>query len=128
MKFLLDTHVLLWWTLDDPRLPASVRTVLTDPANDLLLSAASGWEIAIKTALGKLEIEGSPEEFLSHKLPANDIIELPVSMAHVVRVFHLPMHHKDPFDRLLIAQAQVEALTILSDDAKLRLYPVTVSW
>ena len=128
MKFLLDTHVLLWWAEDHPRLSDTVRAALSEAENELYFSAASGWEIAIKAGLGKLEIEGNPKHFLFRQLAMNDINELSVTISHAAHVFNLPMHHKDPFDRLLIAQAQLEGLTILSNDAKLRLYQVAVRW
>lgn len=126
MAYLLDTHIFLWWIADDPRLPPSLRDLLADPGNTLFFSAASAWEMAIKAQIGKLEVEGDPATFLAKHLQANAMNTMPVQISHAVQVFNLPLHHRDPFDRLLIAQSQVEGLPILSTDPLIRLYDVEV--
>ena len=128
MRVLLDTHVFLWWITDDPRLSARARSVIGDGGNRLFLSAASGWEMAIKAALGRLELPDHPERFIPQQLSLNAIEALPVTMGHALHVYSLPLHHRDPFDRLIIAQAQLEKLPILTSDAQIARYPVEVIW
>ncbi len=128
MRVLLDTHALLWWISDDPRLSALAREVIANPGNDVLVSAVSAWEIAIKSALGRIELPDAPERFLPEQLARNAMTSLPIQFGHALRVFHLPQHHRDPFDRLLVAQAQVEGLPIVSGDREVANYPVEVLW
>lgn len=128
MKALLDTHAFLWWIADDARLSPRVIELITDGANRLFLSAASGWEMAIKAKLGKLELPAPVAAFVDEQLRTNGIESLPIQMRHALHVFELPPHHRDPFDRLLIAQAQLERMPILSSDPQLALYPVEVIW
>ena len=128
MKALLDTHAFLWWIADDARLSPRVIELITDGANRLFLSAASGWEMAIKAKLGKLELPAPVAAFVDEQLRTNGIESLPIQMRHAFHVFELPPHHRDPFDRLLIAQAQLERMPILSSDPQLALYPVEVIW
>lgn len=123
-SYLLDTHIFLWWIADDPRLPPSTRQIISDPRNTLYFSAASAWEMAIKTQIGKLTLEGAPDAFLATHLNRNQVETMEVQISHAVRVFHLPMHHRDPFDRLLIAQSQVEGIPILTGDPRIRMYDV----
>jgi PIN domain nuclease of toxin-antitoxin system len=123
-RFLVDTHALLWWLVDDPALSSSAREVIADPANELLVSSASLWEIAIKRSLGKLE---APDD-LPDQVVAEGFAWLPVSAEHGWRVRGLPFHHRDPFDRLLIAQAQAEQLPIVTADARFRDYAIDVRW
>jgi PIN domain nuclease of toxin-antitoxin system len=125
---LLDTHTFLWWVDASPRLGRRARAAITDPARRCYFSLASSWEIAIKLSLGKLEIPGSVEQFVPSQLAQNDFEELPLSFAHVARVARLPFHHRDPFDRLLVAQALEEDLTIVSADPIFRRYGVQVVW
>ena len=119
-RLLLDTHVLLWWLSDDPSLKAPVRAQLAAPENLVFVSAASVWEIRIKEALGKLEL---PSDFAA-VLDAQAFEALSVTATHAHALRGLPMHHRDPFDRLLIAQANVEGLTLVSHDDSLRAYGV----
>lgn len=128
MNFLLDTHVFLWWITDDPRLSPRARRLIADGRNRIFLSAASGWEIAIKARLGRLELPDDPERFILNQLAVNAIDVLPVQMSHALHVYKLPDHHRDPFDRLLIAQAQLEKLRILTADAQFSKYAVEVIW
>lgn len=128
MNFLLDTHVFLWWITDDPRLSPRARRIIADGRNRIFLSAASGWEIAIKARLGRLELPDDLERFILNQLAVNAIDVLPVQMSHALHVYKLPDHHRDPFDRLLIAQAQLEKLRILTADAQFSKYRVEVVW
>jgi PIN domain nuclease of toxin-antitoxin system len=122
VRLLLDTHTLLWWLADDPRLAEQARTAMGDPANDAFVSAASAWEIAIKAGLGKVSM---PDD-LVEQLAANSFTALPVQMTHALAVRHLPDHHRDPFDRLLVAQAQIEGLTLVTADRSIPRYDVAV--
>lgn len=124
ISYLLDTHIFLWWIADDPRLPPSTRQIISDPRNTLYFSAASAWEMAIKAQIGKLTLESAPDAFLSTHLNRNHVETMEVRISHAVRVFRLPMHHRDPFDRLLIAQSQVEGIPILTGDPWIRMYDV----
>ncbi len=128
MRVLLDTHAFLWWIKDDRRLSGRAREVLADGANELLFSAASGWEIAIKTRLGRLRVSGDLGVYLSKQLSQNSIGVLPVYLSHAIRVADLPEHHRDPFDRLLVAQACVEGLPLVSVDQEVARYPVEIIW
>jgi PIN domain nuclease of toxin-antitoxin system len=118
MRFLLDTHVLLWWLANDPNLSADIRDVIGNPINICFVSAVTIWEIAIKNSLGKLR---QPDDLLTvlrdHRFQILDI-----SAVHCLRVGSLPWHHKDPFDRLLISQALVEDFVLISVDEKFKLY------
>jgi PIN domain nuclease of toxin-antitoxin system len=120
MRLLLDTHVLLWWLANNPRLSAYARTVIADSDNQVFVSAVSAWEIEIKRAIGKLE---APEDLLG-AIAANDFERLDIKIEHSLRLRELPLHHNDPFDRMLIAQALYEDLTLLSGDKKIALYEV----
>ncbi len=122
MRFLLDTHCWLWMQVSPKRIPARVRGTLTDPENELLLSAASSWEIAIKWALGKLPLPVPPEEYVPRCLERQGVTGLPVQHRHALHTAGLPRHHRDPFDRLLIAQAQLEKLTLVTADQQLAAY------
>jgi PIN domain nuclease of toxin-antitoxin system len=112
VTFLLDTHVFLWW-LDDPgQLSGAARAAIGDGRNAIYVSAAVAWEIAIKKALGKLDAPDDLEEVMA----ANRFLPLPVTISHALGILALPHHHRDPFDRILIAQAQQEDLTFISRD------------
>lgn len=128
MRILLDTHAFLYWVLDSGRLSPAARKVFQDPGNELLWSAASSWEVSIKYALGRIELSKSPKELFPGLLRRQRIGSLPVEHSHAFRVAELPPHHRDPFDRLLIAQAQVERIPILSRDPAFRDYDVKTMW
>lgn len=128
MKALLDTHAFLWWITDDSRLSQAAREFIANPENELFLSAASGWEMAIKTGLGRLEVAEPLTEFIPRALSDNSIQSLPIQMIHTLSVGKLPPLHRDPFDRLLIAQAQVEDIPILTIDEQIVRYAVEVIW
>ena len=122
MKLLLDTHVLLWAVSDPRRLPADVHALMEAPATELVFSAASLWEIAIKNSLGRRAFSVDPR-LLRRNLLENDYRELSITGAHATAVGLLPPIHKDPFDRILVAQARFEGLTLLTADVTLARYP-----
>ena len=124
MRLLLDTHVWLWTLVSPSRLSAEALAELGDPDNELYLSAASTWEIAIKYGLGKLPLPEPPRQFVPPRLDRDGVIALPVEHAHTLAVAELPPHHDDPFDRLLIAQAQLERMTLVSADPFVARYEV----
>lgn len=117
MKVLLDTHAFLWLVMDDPKLSRTAKSIFLDNTNEILLSAVSGFEIAVKYSLGKLELNEEPKAFVENRIQANALTVLPVNMEHTLKLAELPFHHRDPFDRLLIAQALVEDVPLLSKDA-----------
>jgi PIN domain nuclease of toxin-antitoxin system len=123
MKLLLDTHALLWWQRDDRRLRGPARRAIAT-AEVVWVSAVSGWEASIKTSLGKLRLD----EPFAVLVAADDFTELPVTLAHSSRLASLAPHHADPFDRMLVAQAQVEGATIVSHDRQFEPYGVPVLW
>jgi PIN domain nuclease of toxin-antitoxin system len=123
-RLLVDTHAVLWWLSDDPGLSATARAALADPANDVLVSTASVWEIAIKRSLGKLS---APDDLPAH-IEADGFGWLAVSAQHAWRVRELAPHHRDPFDRLLVAQALVEDMPIISADPRFHAYGVDARW
>jgi PIN domain nuclease of toxin-antitoxin system len=122
MRILLDTHVLLWWLADDPRLSPRARALIADPANQLTVSAATAWEIAIKQALGKLTMDGDLEDAVREQ----GFTMLPIVFRHSAETMLLPAIHRDPFDRMLVAQARVENLALLTVDAHILQYPANV--
>lgn len=122
MNLLLDTHVLLWWLADAPELSAEARAAIGNENNLVLVSAANIWEIRIKQALGKLEIPADFEAVLN----AQPFLFLDITVDHAHAVGELPFHHRDPFDRMLIAQAGVERLTLVTHDVQLRDYGIPV--
>jgi PIN domain nuclease of toxin-antitoxin system len=128
MRYLLDTHALLWWASGDPKLSPRAAGLLTDPTNELLLSSVVIWEVAIKAALGRLVLGGAPDQLVQRAVQDLGVIPLPIIMEHALGVFHLPSHHQDPFDRLLISQAQTERATLISHDSKMQAYGVPVEW
>ena len=128
MKVLIDTHVFLWWITDSPLLSHPARTIIRDKHNTLFFSAVSGWEIAIKTNLGRLHLPERPERFIPAQITCNGMEPLPISLAHALHVATLPSLHRDPFDRMLISQAQVERLPILTADPLIRKYRIETIW
>lgn len=124
MAYLLDTHAFLWWLADDPQLPQGVRKVIMEPKNDVLVSAATGWEISFKRALGKLD---APADLMPI-LEDEGFIELPISFDHGQRAGQLPSIHRDPFDRMLVAQCQAQGLTLLTRDDTISRYPIKTYW
>jgi PIN domain nuclease of toxin-antitoxin system len=126
-SLLLDTHAFLWWVSDDARLSARARTAITDAAL-VLVSVASCWEMAIKTSLGKLQLSQPVDRFLAEQLGINQFTLLPIELDHAAAVSTLPFHHRDPFDRLLVAQALYETLPIVSADPIFKKYKLKRVW
>lgn len=128
MKLLLDTHAFLWFIGGDERLSLTARTLIEDGANDAFLSVASLWEMAIKISLGRLQLAQPFEVFIPHQLSLNRVGLLGITISHTAKVAILPFHHRDPFDRLLVAQAQVEQMPLVSSDAAFDAYGITRLW
>jgi PIN domain nuclease of toxin-antitoxin system len=124
MRLLLDTHVFIWWADDPEKLSPAALAALEDEANDLLLSVASVWEMQIKIQLGKLKLSLPLKELVKNQQETNNLTVSPVTLPHVLALDALPFHHKDPFDRLLIAQSIEEDLTLVSADSQFSTYSV----
>ena len=122
MKVLLDTHILLWWLADDQRLPPQAATTIEDPDTEVVVSAASAWEISVKQAAGRLE---APDDLLD-AIVASDFRALAITAAHAVAAGRLPPHRADPFDRMLVAQAQIEGFTLVTVDRRFADYDVEI--
>lgn len=128
MKLLLDTHAFLWWVTDDERLSQNARKRIAEPRNEVFLSAVSTWEIVVKASLGRLSLVERLDRFVMRQLETNAFTPMPLQLSHAANVWALPDHHKDPFDRLLVAQALVEGLMLVTDDRQVRRYPVKIVW
>jgi len=128
MRLILDTHVFLWWIVDSPQLSSRVRDVMRNPANELFLSVASAWEIAIKVNLGRLRPPDRPDRFIPGQLMKNAIEPLPVEMSHALYVSRLPAIHRDPFDRTIIAQSILEKMPVVTRDADIAKYKTKTLW
>ena len=128
MKALLDTHAFLWLIAGDERVSKTAQEIFLDKGNRLFFSAASLWEICIKMSLGKLSLKSGWLKIMQEEMDANAIQWLPIEMLHCLEVTELPSHHRDPFDRMLIAQAMVEDMVLLSRDIRLSDYEVTRMW
>ncbi len=128
MTLLLDTHTFLWFCQDDPALSASAKAPIKDPANRKLFSVASCWEIAIKAGLGKLNLGEPSGAYIPNALTRTGFELLPISLAHATAVEPLPPHPKDPFDRLLVAQARIEGIPVMSADGAFDAYGITRLW
>jgi PIN domain nuclease of toxin-antitoxin system len=124
VRILLDTHILLWWLDGHERLRPKVRKLLADGKNELLWSAASTWELAIKAQLGKVRLQESVAAFVSRVMVSQSLTALPIQHLHAAATAELPMHHRDPFDRLLVAQADIEGVPLLTGDERLRAYDI----
>ncbi len=128
MKALLDTHTFLWWNLNDPQLSETAREFISDGRNEIFLSAASVWEIAIKYGNGRLELPEKPEQYVAQRLTRHRFSSLPIQLSHAAQVYRLPDIHKDPFDRLLVVQSQLEELPLLTADLQIARYDVNIIW
>lgn len=128
MKFILDTHTFLWWITDSQLLSQTARDIISDGNSELFWSAASSWEVAMKYKLGQLPLPEAPELFIPIELAKNRIESLPIINKHSFKAGQLPIHHRDPFDRMLIAQAQVENMEIISNDHQISLYDINTAW
>lgn len=116
MKALLDTHAFIWWVTNDPQLSQTARDVIADPENMIFFSVVNAWEILIKQGIGKLTLPEPAETYIPSRIAANQFTTLPVNLSHVLQIATLPNLHRDPFDRLLIAQSQAEQIPIVSID------------
>ena len=128
MKLLLDTHVFLWMITDAPALSTTARELLVNPDNEVWLSAASAWEISIKYGLDRLPLPEEPDRYHPRMREASGVELLPIGEAEVCQVHRLPALHRDPFDRLLVAQADCHRLVIVTDDPVIPRYPVRTTW
>jgi PIN domain nuclease of toxin-antitoxin system len=124
MRLLLDTHIFIWWADQPEKLSPAALSALEDEANELLLSVASVWEMQIKMQLGKLKLSLPLKELVKNQQEINDLTVSPVALSHVLALDALPFHHKDPFDRLLIAQSIAEGITIVTADSQFSNYSV----
>lgn len=127
-SYLLDTHTLLWWVADSPRLSAKAREIIGQRRNPCFFSLASSWEMSIKASLGKLKLTIPVQEFVVTHLAVNGFKQLDLNLNHVTRVESLAWHHRDPFDRLLVAQAMEENLSIISADQSMAHYDIDCVW
>lgn len=123
MRLLLDTHAFLWWLDDSPKLSEEARQAIASPVSTVYISSASIWEISIKAKLGKLKLVSSDPV---QEIDANNFLELPIEASHAWRAGNLPRHHEDPFDRMLIAQAQSEELILVTRDSAFQDYGVSI--
>jgi len=128
VRILLDTHVFLWWVLEDPRLSPIARETIADPDVDVLVSPVSAWEIAIKAADKRLDLPEPSLTYVPSRMAANHFHELPITMDHCLRTAQLPGIHGDPFDRLLVAQALAEDLPLVTGDPAISMYDVETIW
>jgi PIN domain nuclease of toxin-antitoxin system len=125
---LLDTHTFLWWNMGDERLSPRASQFIADGQNEIFLSAASAWEIAIKARRGRLVLPEQPAHYVVQRLARHHFQSLPVQLSHALHVFNLPDYHQDPFDRLLVAQSQLENLPLLTGDEAIKRYGVEIIW
>ncbi|MFP5343156.1 MAG: type II toxin-antitoxin system VapC family toxin [Candidatus Limnocylindria bacterium] len=128
MRVLLDTHTFLWWNAADDRLSDAARSIITDGRTDVVVSIASIWEVATKVAKGRLVIPDETGRYITSRLERNHWSSLPIGLEHAVRAASLPRIHLDPFDRILVAQAQLEGLPIVTMDAAVTRYDVDTIW
>jgi len=128
VKYLLDTHAFLWFVMDDKRISRKAKSIIKDSKNKIYFSAASAWEMAIKVKLERLKIKGDLEPFIIEQLSTNNFIPLSITISHSLYIERMPQIHKDPFDRIIIAQSILEDIPLISTDKKIRKYPTTVVW
>ena len=128
MRVLLDTNTFLWWNQDAQQLSSRVRDIIADGRNEIFFSAASGWEIAIKYARGRILLPEPPDKYVAERLTLHRFVPLQVQLSHTLQVYKLPDIHQDPFDRLLIVQSQMAQMPLLTIDADIGKYDVKVIW
>jgi PIN domain nuclease of toxin-antitoxin system len=128
VRLLLDTHAFLWFITDDPQLSAAAKALIADPNNEILVSPASYWETAIKVSIRKYPLSVPYETFITQGIDGNGFKVLAIEPRHTAVLTTMPFHHRDPFDRLLVAQAQVEKISVVSNDAILDQYGVNRLW
>ncbi|MBI1286427.1 MAG: PIN domain-containing protein [Flavobacteriales bacterium] len=127
MRLLLDTHTVIWFITNSTELPKGIKKLIENPLNECLLSHASLWEMAIKFSLGKLELRSELKEIFEI-IKKSGIEILPINEQHLIKISELPFHHRDPFDRLIIAQALTEGILILSKDSQFKKYDAELRW
>jgi PIN domain nuclease of toxin-antitoxin system len=125
---LLDTHAFLWFVINDPSLTATARALIADPTNEIFVSPASYWEVAINVSVGKYPLNVPFEKFFAEGVDGNDFLILPIEIRHAAVLASLPMHHKDPFDRTIASQAIADEMPVVSADQAFDLYGVTRLW
>jgi len=128
MRYLLDTQSFLWGNLVDSQLSEKAREIIADGQNEIYFSAASAWEIAIKAAKGRLVLPEKPAKYIANRMSLHRFQALPIEISHTTKVYELPNHHADPFDRLLIAQSLLEALPLITKDDLINLYDLEIIW
>ena len=128
MNVLIDTYTFLRWNIDDPLLSLRAKEIITNGQNEIFLSAASVWEIVIKTAKGRLILPEPPDQYISKRMNMYRFRPLPIQISHAIQVNELPSYHNDPFDRILIAQSQLESIPLLTNDEHIRRYKVDTIW
>jgi PIN domain nuclease of toxin-antitoxin system len=128
VKLLLDTHAFLWWVTGDSRLTDRARDAIADGRNEVFFSVVSAWEIVVKAGLGRLHLEDETDVFIDEQLEANALEVLPLHLRHALALASLPDLHRDPFDRMLIAQAANDDLTVVSADRQVAAYSVPILW
>jgi len=126
MNFLIDTHIFIWWILDNPKLSKNFKKVISNVKNNIYLSSASTWEMVIKSSIGKLTLPEPADVFIKRQLYSNEFYTLNITIEHTFEVLKLPIIHKDPFDRILIAQARCENMSIITDEPLIKQYDVQV--
>ena len=128
MRYLLDTHTFLWFLTDDKRLSSRAKGIIEDINNVIFLSSASVWELSIKSSIGKIKFFVSLEEIINTAMNVYDFKHLPITIQYSLEVAKLPLYHRDPFDRVLIAQARVENMVLITCDSYMKQYDVNVIW
>lgn len=128
MRYLIDTHAFIWFITNDDRLGAQAYEEISNIKNEIVLSIASLWEMAIKASLGKLELGKPFRALIPRELIINEIGVLPIAQKHLLVLADLPLHHRDPFDRLIIAQAMIEGIPVVSHDSDFPQYPIQIVW
>ncbi len=128
MKLLLDTHALLWWFTDDPKLASAARNAIADEANEILVSAASAWEIATKYRLGKLQQASQAVSHFNELVAADGFTHLPITHVHALRAGTFEVDHRDPFDRMLAAQSEIERVALVTLDPAFAMFGIRTYW
>jgi len=128
MKYLLDAQALLWFINGDKRLPGKYRDIFAKSSNQIFISLVTIWEIGIKNAIGKLSIKGNLQEFVKKEIEGYNFYYMDIRLNHIIEATSLPMHHRDPFDRLLIAQSRLENIPVISSDLSFDKYGITRIW
>ncbi|MGD8291541.1 MAG: type II toxin-antitoxin system VapC family toxin [Desulfobacterales bacterium] len=128
MKYLLDTHAFLWFVTDDNKLSSKAKSIIQNSNNEVYFSAASAWEMSIKTKLGRLRLGGTLESFIIEQLTVNRLSPLAITVSHSLYTEKLPQIHKDPFDRIMISQSKVENMALITQDKEIRKYKVSTVW